>query len=166
MTMELCLLIGLLAVASNPSPYYAALGLVWGSGAGCLALVQEGVGFLSLVLFLIYLGGMMVAFAYCAALVAEPYPEAWGSRAVLGYLAVYVFSLLVLWLVLAEYGEMKIFTCCVGWGVDCEEWWGVGGMLCNGGWVLFFGGWALLLTLFAVLEMVRGHKWGGALRAV
>lgn len=40
MIIELCLLVGLLAVASNPSPYYAALGLVGGSGVGCLVLMK------------------------------------------------------------------------------------------------------------------------------
>nr|YP_009382764.1 NADH dehydrogenase subunit 6 [Odorrana hainanensis]AOW70451.1 NADH dehydrogenase subunit 6 [Odorrana hainanensis] len=166
MMMELCLLMGLLAVASNPSPYYAALGLVGGSGVGCLMLIKGGVSFLSLVLFLIYLGGMMVVFAYCAALVAEPYPEAWGSRAVLWYLVMYIILLLVLRVVLAECGEMKILGGCGGWGVSYGEWWGVGDTLCNGGWILFLGGWALLLTLFVVLEMVRGYNGGGALRAV
>lgn len=76
MVSEMCLLVGLLAVASNPSPYYAALGLVWAAGAGCFVLVKGGTSFLSLVLFLIYLGGIIVVFAYCSALVAEPYPEA------------------------------------------------------------------------------------------
>lgn len=38
----------------------------------------------------------MVVFAYCAALVAEPYPEAWGSRVVVGYLMVYNLLLLIL----------------------------------------------------------------------
>lgn len=166
MIIELCLLIGLLAVASNPSPYYAALGLVGGAGAGCLVLIKDGVGFLSLVLFLIYLGGMMVVFAYCAALVAEPYPEAWGSRVVIWYLATYNILLIVLWAVLAECGEVKILVMGGGFGVTHKEWLGVGDTLCSGGWILFFGGWALLLTLFVILEVVRGYKQGGALRAV
>lgn len=166
MLTELCLLLGFLAVASNPSPYYAALGLVGGSGAGCLFLIKWGVSFLSLVLFLVYLGGMMVVFAYCAALVAEPYPEAWGSRVVMVYLVVYNLSLLVLWWVQAEYNEVKILFSGVGWEMESDEWWGVGNTLCSGGWVLFFGGWGLLLTLFVALEVVRGHKGGGALRAV
>nr|YP_010024620.1 NADH dehydrogenase subunit 6 [Odorrana exiliversabilis]QOP62216.1 NADH dehydrogenase subunit 6 [Odorrana exiliversabilis] len=166
MMTELCLLMGLLAVASNPSPYYAALGLVGGSGAGCLMLIKGGVGFLSLVLFLIYLGGMMVVFAYCAALVAEPYPEAWGSRVVVWYLATYNVVLLVLWVMLVGWEDVKISVGGGGWGVGHKEWCGVGEMLCSGGWILSLGGWALLLTLFVVLEVVRGYKWGGTLRAV
>lgn len=80
MTYMMCLLLfglvlGLVAVASNPSPYFAALGLVVVAGMGCGVLVGHGGSFLSLVLFLIYLGGMLVVFAYSAALAAEPYPE-------------------------------------------------------------------------------------------
>lgn len=71
-----CFVLGLVAVASNPSPYFAALGLVVVAGMGCGVLVGHGGPFLSLVLFLIYLGGMLVVFAYSAALAAEPYPEA------------------------------------------------------------------------------------------
>lgn len=69
------LVFGLVAVASNPSPYFAALGLVVVAGLGCGLLVGHGGSFLSLVLFLIYLGGMLVVFAYSAALAAEPFPE-------------------------------------------------------------------------------------------
>lgn len=81
---------GLIAVASNPSPYFAALGLVVVSGLGCGALGGYGGSFLSLVLFLIYLGGILVVFAYSAALAAEPYPEGWGSRSVMSYTGFYV----------------------------------------------------------------------------
>lgn len=72
----IALVVGLVAVASNPTPYFAALGLVVAAGVGCGVLVGHGGSFLSLVLFLIYLGGMLVVFAYSAALAAEPFPEA------------------------------------------------------------------------------------------
>lgn len=52
------------------------------AGVGCGILVSYGGSFLSLILFLIYLGGMLVVFAYSAALAAEPFPEAWGDRVV------------------------------------------------------------------------------------
>lgn len=91
MTYVVCFLLfgfvmGLSAVASNPSPYFAALGLVVVAGHGCGILLGHGGCFLSLVLFLIYLGGMLVVFAYSSALAAEPHPESWGSRGVVVYL--------------------------------------------------------------------------------
>ena len=68
------LVVGLIAVASNPTPYFAALGLVLAAGFGCGLLAAQGGSFLSLVLFLIYLGGILVVFAYSAALASEPFP--------------------------------------------------------------------------------------------
>lgn len=70
---------GLVMVASNPSPYFAALGLVLVSATGCGLLVLNGAGFLSIVLFLIYLGGILVVFAYSSALASEVHPETYGS---------------------------------------------------------------------------------------
>lgn len=69
------IILGLVAVASNPSPFFAALGLVLAAGLGCGILVIYGGSFLSLVLFLVYLGGMLVVFAYAAALASDKYPE-------------------------------------------------------------------------------------------
>nr|AGN71254.1 NADH dehydrogenase subunit 6 [Craugastor augusti] len=159
---ELCLVGGLLAVASNPSPFYAALGLVVSAGFGCLILMEGGASFLCLVLFLVYLGGMMVVFAYSAALVAEPYPEAWGSLSVAWYLAVYV-ALLGVWWVFSGGGFKIGFD--AGGEVFSEDWFGGAMVFSLGGKMLMVVGWALLLTLFGVLEVVRGH-YSGALRAV
>nr|AGN71509.1 NADH dehydrogenase subunit 6 [Rhinoderma darwinii] len=159
---ELSLIGGLLAVASNPSPYYAALGLVCSAGAGCLILMDGGASFLSLVLFLIYLGGMMVVFAYSAALVAEPYPEAWGNAGVLVYLVAYTFLLIAWWMI----GGKKEKVVVEGEGLMyMSDWCGVSMMFSWGGIFLLIVGWALLLTLFVVLEVVRGH-YSGVLRAV
>nr|UBD07303.1 NADH dehydrogenase subunit 6 [Synapturanus sp. MHNL 19901] len=165
MILEMWLLVGFMAVASNPSPYYAALGLVVGAGCGCLILMKNGVVFLSLTLFLVYLGGMMVVFGYSTALVGEPYPESWGGFEVLCYLGVYMLVVVVGWLMWdAGLGEVKDLGE-VNSDVVVVEWWGVSGIFGDGGWVLLVGGWALLLTLFAVLEVVRGH-YSGALRVV
>lgn len=90
------LVLGIAAVASNPSPYFAALGLVAVAGMGCGILLGHGGSFLSLVLVLIYLGGMLVVFAYSAALAAEPYPEGWGDWPVIGILSLYVACVLLL----------------------------------------------------------------------
>nr|UPO67480.1 NADH dehydrogenase subunit 6 [Dryophytes andersonii]UPO67493.1 NADH dehydrogenase subunit 6 [Dryophytes andersonii]UPO67506.1 NADH dehydrogenase subunit 6 [Dryophytes andersonii] len=160
---EVGLVAGFLAVASNPSPYYAALGLVVSAGVGCLILMYGGASFLSLVLFLVYLGGMMVVFAYSAALVAEPYPEAWGSVGVVAYLVGYLVLLGLWWVVGGSSSEMCAEV--YGAGAYVGDWFGVSMLFSWGGGLLLIGGWALLLTLFAVLEVVRGH-YGGVLRAV
>nr|YP_010295725.1 NADH dehydrogenase subunit 6 [Typhlias pearsei]UMY72907.1 NADH dehydrogenase subunit 6 [Typhlias pearsei] len=162
------LVLGLIAIASNPSPYFAALGLVVVAGMGCGVLVGFGGLFLSLVLFLIYLGGMLVVFAYCAALAAEPYPESWGSWSVLIYVCLYslgvclVFGLLwggwyeVCWVPGDELVGFSMFRGDVG---------GVALMYSVGGGMLVVGAWVLLLTLFVVLELTRGLS-RGMLRAV
>nr|YP_010933711.1 NADH dehydrogenase subunit 6 [Ptychadena doro]WKT11520.1 NADH dehydrogenase subunit 6 [Ptychadena doro] len=163
MFTEFCLIAGILGVASNPSPYYAALSLVLGAGAGCFLMIKGGVTFLSLVLFLIYLGGMMVVFAYCTALVAEPYPEAWGSPGVFVYLGFYIL-LLVLSGLSGWFGEVTLSFSGEEM-VGFSDLWGVVNLYLGGGWFLLGGGWGLLLCLFVVLEVVAGHKTG-ALKAV
>lgn len=162
------LVAGLIAVASNPSPYFAALGLVVVAGLGCGALGGYGGPFLSLILFLIYLGGILVVFAYSAALAAEPYPEGWGSRSVVVYTGFYVVIVVLGYNVLLEEGvgpsiipggESDIFSLFRG------DTGGVALMYSSGGGILAVSAWVLLLTLFVVLELTRGLA-RGALRAV
>nr|UFP05657.1 NADH dehydrogenase subunit 6 [Prionurus scalprum] len=162
------LVLGLVAVASNPSPYFAALGLVVVAGLGCGVLVGHGGSFLSLVLFLIYLGGMLVVFAYSAALAAEPYPESWGSRPVAVSMIVYSLGVALIaglfwsgwyessWVSVDELGEFSVFRGDMG---------GVALMYSLGGGMLVISAWVLLLTLFVVLELTRGLS-RGTLRAV
>nr|NP_818902.1 NADH dehydrogenase subunit 6 [Chalceus macrolepidotus]BAC67479.1 NADH dehydrogenase subunit 6 [Chalceus macrolepidotus] len=161
------LVVGLVAVASNPAPYFAALGLVVAAGVGCGILVGHGGSFLSLVLFLIYLGGMLVVFAYSAALAAEPFPESWGDRSVIGYVLAYLLVVGVAgWWAQGGWYEGSWFV------VDSKDFFvlrgdtsGVALLYSLGGWMLIVSGWVLLLTLFVVLELTRGLS-RGALRAV
>nr|WBR66357.1 NADH dehydrogenase subunit 6 [Microphysogobio oujiangensis] len=162
------LIVGLIAVASNPTPYFAALGLVVAAGVGCGILVGSGGSFLSLVLFLIYLGGMLVVFAYSAALAAEPFPEAWGSRSVAGYVLIYLLGVVLMagafwggwyegsWVMIDELKEFSMLRGDVG---------GVAVMYSFGGAMLVICAWVLLLTLLVVLELTRGLS-RGTLRAV
>nr|UWV91673.1 NADH dehydrogenase subunit 6 [Enteromius cf. bifrenatus 'Kalungwishi'] len=164
----MALVVGLVAVASNPAPYFAAFGLVVAAGVGCGILVGHGGSFLSLVLFLIYLGGMLVVFAYSAALAAEPFPEAWGSRSVLGYVMVYLLGVSLVaglfwggwyegsWVVVDGLKEFSVLRGDIS---------GVATMYSFGGFMLVICAWVLLLTLLIVLELTRGLG-RGALRAV
>nr|YP_002333269.1 NADH dehydrogenase subunit 6 [Lagocephalus wheeleri]BAG85559.1 NADH dehydrogenase subunit 6 [Lagocephalus wheeleri] len=168
--MSLCLLglvFGLIAVVSNPSPYFGALSLVVVAGFGCGVLVWHGGSFLSLVLFLIYLGGMLVVFAYSAALAAEPYPETLGSGPVFASMLMYFGVVVTVFVLFLGAGEYTWAT------VDELDWQaifrgdmaGVALMYSYGGGMLMVGGWVLLLTLLVVLELTRGLSRGG-LRAV
>nr|BBG74446.1 NADH dehydrogenase subunit 6 [Maurolicus muelleri] len=157
------LIFGLVGVASNPAPYFAALGLVVAAGAGCGVLVGYGGLFLSLVFFLIYLGGMLVVFAYSAALAAEPFPESWGEQSVVGYVGGYLVGVGLpvrglwggwyggSWVVVDELKEFSVLRGDTG---------GVALMYSFGGEMLVVCAWVLLLTLFVVLELIRGLGHG------
>nr|YP_003433726.1 NADH dehydrogenase subunit 6 [Apteryx owenii]ACY28904.1 NADH dehydrogenase subunit 6 [Apteryx owenii] len=166
--LGLCFVLGVLAVASNPSPYYGILGLVVGSVAGCGCLLSLGMSFVSLVLLLVYLGGMLVVFVYSVSLAADPFPEAWGNWRVWGYgmgfLLVVFVGVVVGGLMELEMGGVRTVDC--GGpvsvrmdfsGVAMFYSWGVG--------MFLVAGWGLLLTLFVVLELVRGLS-RGTIRAV
>nr|ARF05820.1 NADH dehydrogenase subunit 6 [Pareiorhaphis garbei] len=164
----LSLVVGLVGVASNPAPYFAALGLVVAAGVGCGVLVGHGGSLLSLLLFLIYLGGMLVVFAYSAALAADPFPETWGMRSVKGYVLMYLSGVGGMawwsggswyggyWVIVDEYKEFFMLRGDIS---------GVALMYSYGGGMLVVCAWVLLLSLFVVLELTRGLG-RGALRAV
>nr|ABC59816.1 NADH dehydrogenase subunit 6 [Psittacus erithacus] len=155
-----------LLVASNPSPHYGVVGLVLGSVAGCGWLVSLGVSFVSLVLFMVYLGGMLVVFVYCVSLAADPFPQVWEGWRVVGY---------ALGLVLAVGVGLAVWGWGGGIGMDTVDGVGMSSVRLDfGGVALFYSrgvgvflvaGWGLLLALFVVLELVRGLS-RGAIRAV
>nr|AUR27004.1 NADH dehydrogenase subunit 6 [Lalage tricolor] len=165
--MGLCFALGGLAVASNPSPYYGVVGLVVASVAGCGWLVSLGVSFVSLVLVMVYLGGMLVVFVYSVSLAADPYPEAWGDWGVIGY-GLGMGLVVVVGIVIGGFSEVigGVSTVNnVGSSFIRSDFSGVAMFYSWGAGLFLIAGWGLLLTLFVVLELVRGLS-RGAIRAV
>nr|ABG79682.1 NADH dehydrogenase subunit 6 [Eleginops maclovinus] len=162
------LVLGMAVVAVNLSPYFAAFGLVVVAGMGCGVIISFGGSFLSLVLFLIYLGGMLVVFVYSAALAAEPFPESFGTTGAVLYFMGLVGVVGVFAILYIEEGsglggcssdEVMGMSSCV------TEYDGMSQMYGPGGFLLVLCAWVLLLTLFVVLEMTRGSS-RGPLRSV
>nr|QXU57598.1 NADH dehydrogenase subunit 6 [Calotes emma] len=146
---------GVVGVVSNPSSCFAAGALMVSAGFGCGILAEVGSFFLALVLYLVYLGGMLVVFAYSVALSSDVYPEAWGevfeNSPVLWY---YLFVSVWLFCGLMAADGYQYFS--VG-GVGFESGFGGVSLLYGvGGWNLIIVGVGLLMTLFIVLELVRG----------
>nr|YP_010977672.1 NADH dehydrogenase subunit 6 [Goniurosaurus bawanglingensis]WOA02158.1 NADH dehydrogenase subunit 6 [Goniurosaurus bawanglingensis] len=161
----LSFVLGVVGVASNPSPYFGTIGLVVVAASGCILLVGFGCSFVSLILFLIYLGGMLVVFAYSVALSAEAYPEDWWDWSVI----IYVLGYGVL---IFTFGFVFVDVVVDGLSVDGESFYdiradfsGVILLYLEGGPLLLLCGGGLLLALFVVLEVTRGVK-RGALRVV
>nr|BAI77031.1 NADH dehydrogenase subunit 6 [Tetrabrachium ocellatum] len=162
--------VGLVILSSNPSPYFAALSLMISAGCGGGILTTYGASFLSLVLFLIYLGGMLVVFAYSAALAAEPYPEILEAPLLLlSTMACLMMATLGYIMFLNETQEGP-FLIPMGdlenthtWQSDTE---GAGHMYSDlGTLMLLLSAWALLATLYIVLELTRGQT-RGSLRGI
>nr|YP_010257261.1 NADH dehydrogenase subunit 6 [Gallinago gallinago]QVL27492.1 NADH dehydrogenase subunit 6 [Gallinago gallinago]QVM19124.1 NADH dehydrogenase subunit 6 [Gallinago gallinago] len=166
--LGLCFVLGALAVASNPSPYYGVVGLVLASVVGCGWLLSLGVSFVALVLFMVYLGGMLVVFVYSVSLAADLFPQAWGDWRVVGYGMGFVL-VVVVGLVVGGFVECWKFGVVTidsgGMFLMRLDFSGVAVFYSHGVGMFLVAGWGLLLTLFVVLELVRGLS-RGAIRAV
>lgn len=86
----LVIVVGLGAVVAHPSPYFGSLTLVVVSGAACVVLIVYGGTFLALVMFLVYLGGILVVFAYTTALAADSFPYTLTYGDVMLYWTLYI----------------------------------------------------------------------------
>lgn len=99
---------------------------------------------MSLILFLIYLGGMLVVFAYSVALAADPYPETWGNWSVGVYVVGYFVLIVMLGVLLGgggifdEFGVLSVDN--AGFGTVRADFSGVSLMYCWGGGYLLVSG--------------------------
>nr|YP_005087670.1 NADH dehydrogenase subunit 6 [Harengula jaguana]WNH19278.1 NADH dehydrogenase subunit 6 [Harengula clupeola]BAL43711.1 NADH dehydrogenase subunit 6 [Harengula jaguana] len=161
--LYLWFLIGTVAVTSNPSPQFGILGIVLVSTVGCSVLALLGYIIFAMILFFIYVGGMLVVFAYTAALAADPFPESWSEVTVFEYMVYLclgvVVGLMYATPVIIEYSTAA-WSAAKEFSVSQVDWSGLATLFAEGGLLLFVCGWNLLLALFVVLELVRGLSRG------
>nr|YP_010455567.1 NADH dehydrogenase subunit 6 [Micronycteris hirsuta]UUA63198.1 NADH dehydrogenase subunit 6 [Micronycteris hirsuta] len=166
--LSIIFVVSFVGFSSKPSPIYGGLGLIVGGGVGCGIVVNFNGSFLGLMVFLIYLGGMLVVFGYTTAMATEQYPEVWVSnKVVLGTFMTGVFLEGVLIFVVLSEGELEIvfkFDGLGDWVVGEEggfsfvdgEVVGVSGLYNYGIWLVVITGWSLLIAVVVIMEVTRG----------
>nr|YP_009911498.1 NADH dehydrogenase subunit 6 [Simosciurus stramineus]QLD21980.1 NADH dehydrogenase subunit 6 [Simosciurus stramineus] len=167
--LSMLFVLGFLGFSSKPSPIYGGLGLIISGGVGCGIVLCFGGSFLGLMVFLIYLGGMLVVFGYTTAMATEEYPEAWSSNVVIwGVLLLGVgVELMVVFLTMV-FDQVEIvveFKGLEDWmmfdgdelGLMREDSMGVAALYSYGSWLMVVAGWSLLVSIFIVIEITRGN---------
>nr|YP_009409201.1 NADH dehydrogenase subunit 6 [Neodon sikimensis]QYK91782.1 NADH dehydrogenase subunit 6 [Neodon sp. na XW-2022]AOV85565.1 NADH dehydrogenase subunit 6 [Neodon sikimensis]QYK91795.1 NADH dehydrogenase subunit 6 [Neodon sp. na XW-2022]QYK91873.1 NADH dehydrogenase subunit 6 [Neodon sp. na XW-2022]QYK92211.1 NADH dehydrogenase subunit 6 [Neodon sp. na XW-2022] len=167
--LSLAVVLGCLGTSLKPSPIYGGLCLIVSGCSGCLAVLGFGGSFLGLMVFLIYLGGMLVVFGYTTAMSAEDYPEALvSSWLTIGVMLMSIFMELSM-LFVADYYEgmdfMLEFNSMGGWvvydgdelGLMGEGGAGVAALYSCSAWLMVVSGWTLLMGVFIIIEITRGN---------
>nr|UYA96695.1 NADH dehydrogenase subunit 6 [Camelops sp. IMNH 2027/14846] len=167
--LSVIFVIGFVSFSSKPSPIYGGLGLIVSGGVGCMIVLSFGGSFLGLMVFLIYLGGMMVVFGYTTAMATEQYPEVWVSnKTVLG---TFIFGLvvevvMVVYVLKGEEVEFIFkFNGLGDWviydtgdsGFFSEEAMGIAALYSYGTWLVIITGWSLFIGVVVIMEVTRGN---------
>nr|YP_009755008.1 NADH dehydrogenase subunit 6 [Rousettus lanosus]QIP53290.1 NADH dehydrogenase subunit 6 [Rousettus lanosus] len=161
--------VGFIGFSSKPSPIYGGVGLIISGGVGCGIVMSFSGSFLGLMVFLIYLGGMMVVFGYTTAMATELYPEVWvSSKVVLGaFLLGLVMEVALVSYVLKEetiellfefnsLGDWVVYDV-EDFGFVSKEAVGVSALYSYGTWLVIVTGWSLLVGVVVIMEITRGN---------
>nr|YP_008999773.1 NADH dehydrogenase subunit 6 [Nectogale elegans]AGH27157.1 NADH dehydrogenase subunit 6 [Nectogale elegans] len=158
--------------SSKPSPIYGGVGLIVSGGVGCGIVLNYGGSFLGLMVFLIYLGGMLVVFGYTTAMAMEEYPEVWVSNntVLLTFLLGLIGEIVMVTYLLLDEEDMKFevvlnFNSEGDWviydtgesGIFSEEAVGVAALYSYGCWLVIVSGWSLVACIIVVMEITRGN---------
>nr|Q5ULB0.1 RecName: Full=NADH-ubiquinone oxidoreductase chain 6; AltName: Full=NADH dehydrogenase subunit 6 [Bos grunniens]AAV37053.1 NADH dehydrogenase subunit 6 [Bos grunniens] len=167
--LSVIFVIGFVGFSSKPSPIYGGLGLIVSGGVGCGIVLNFGGSFLGLMVFLIYLGGMMVVFGYTTAMATEQYPEIWLlNKAVLGaFITALLMEFFMVYYVLKD-KEVEIvfeFNGLGDWviydtgdsGFFSEEAMGIAALYSYGTWLVIVTGWSLFIGVVVIMEITRGN---------
>nr|YP_004935503.1 NADH dehydrogenase subunit 6 [Myodes regulus]YP_009236116.1 NADH dehydrogenase subunit 6 [Myodes rufocanus]AEO90260.1 NADH dehydrogenase subunit 6 [Myodes regulus]AME17929.1 NADH dehydrogenase subunit 6 [Myodes rufocanus]QYK92068.1 NADH dehydrogenase subunit 6 [Myodes rufocanus] len=167
--LSLLICTGCLGTSLKPSPIYGGLCLIVSGCSGCLAVLGFGGSFLGLMVFLIYLGGMMVVFGYTTAMSAEEYPETWvSSWLTLGIMVMSIFIGVAMIFVSNYYEGMEVvleFNSLGGWvvydgdelGLMGEGGAGVAALYSCSAWLMVVSGWTLFMGVYIIIEITRGN---------
>nr|WKD83288.1 NADH dehydrogenase subunit 6 [Loris lydekkerianus lydekkerianus] len=168
--LSVLFVLGFVGFSSKPSPIFGGLGLIISGGVGCGVVMGFGGSFMGLMVFLVYLGGMLVVFGYTTAMATEEYPESWGSSvSIWGALLLGVVVEVVMVLLSGDYcvgvevvmnfdgmGDWEMYDV-GGIGPFRVQSAGTGALYSYGSWFLVMAGWSLFVSIFIIIEITRGN---------
>nr|YP_001648447.1 NADH dehydrogenase subunit 6 [Hypsiscopus plumbea]ABC55941.1 NADH dehydrogenase subunit 6 [Hypsiscopus plumbea] len=151
------LVFGTLVLGWVTLPYYGVISLMGVSFFCCVFLVAIGRTFAALVMYIVYLGGLVVVFGYCVSVEKDGVFEVVGFK----YFVVLVLVGFIVFL----------FGLCVGWVGGVLVYFDLEDMVClevNGSAVFYYAGgaglmicsWGLLVVLFSILVVLGRSRVG------
>nr|YP_008379058.1 NADH dehydrogenase subunit 6 [Lepilemur ruficaudatus]AGM47552.1 NADH dehydrogenase subunit 6 [Lepilemur ruficaudatus] len=165
--LSVVFVLGFMSFSSKPSPIYGGVGLVVSGAVGCMIIMGFGGSFVGLMVFLVYLGGMLVVFGYTTAMATEEYPETWSSSVVVWgslLMGLIMELLVVIWVMGQDSFEVVV-------GLDDLEDWvvftgkeintvredslGVAALYNYVSWFMVVAGWSLFVSVLIVIEIIR-----------
>nr|QDX18065.1 NADH dehydrogenase subunit 6 [Bothriechis guifarroi] len=142
-------------------PYQGVISLMGISFFCCVAMVVMGCTYAALVMYIVYLGGLVVVFGYCVSVEK-------GGDGVVGVNGFWYFFVLAgvvmvvgaLMLILGGGGQgLSLYSGWEGW--VCLEVNGYSVFYCGGGAGLVVCAWGLVVALFSVLVILGWTRLGG-----
>nr|YP_010409750.1 NADH dehydrogenase subunit 6 [Saguinus geoffroyi]URH14557.1 NADH dehydrogenase subunit 6 [Saguinus geoffroyi] len=168
--LSIILVMGFVGFSSKPSPIYGGLVLIFSGAVGCAITLYFGGSYMGLMVFLIYLGGMMVVFGYTAAMAIDEYPDTWVSSA--DILGIFVLGIVMEMEVVFLLGGDPVQTVEIvvnyntvaswmiyegeGPGLIREDPTGAAALYNYGVWVVLVTCWALFMGMHIAIELTRG----------
>nr|YP_009114599.1 NADH dehydrogenase subunit 6 [Stichophanes ningshaanensis]AIH00216.1 NADH dehydrogenase subunit 6 [Stichophanes ningshaanensis] len=148
---------GVVALGVTSVPYQGVVALMGVSFFCCIFMVVLGRTFAALVMYIVYLGGLVVVFGYCVSVEKDEADvfKVGGFK----YVVIFVGVILLWWVLVGGTSGLLVYT---GWeNLACLE--------VNGGAVFYFDGgaglmmcsWGLLVVLFSILVILSWSRLGG-----
>nr|YP_010409945.1 NADH dehydrogenase subunit 6 [Alouatta macconnelli]URH15558.1 NADH dehydrogenase subunit 6 [Alouatta belzebul]URH15272.1 NADH dehydrogenase subunit 6 [Alouatta macconnelli]URH15402.1 NADH dehydrogenase subunit 6 [Alouatta macconnelli]URH15428.1 NADH dehydrogenase subunit 6 [Alouatta macconnelli]URH15701.1 NADH dehydrogenase subunit 6 [Alouatta belzebul] len=169
-SLSIVLVMGFVGFSSKPSPIYGGLVLIFSGAVGCAITLCFGGSYMGLMVFLVYLGGMMVVFGYTAAMAIDEHPETWVSS--IDILGIFMLGLVMEMTMVALLGgdpnktvEVTVnYKTVSSWmiyegggpGLIREDPTGAAALYNYGVWVVLVTCWALFMGMHIAIELTRG----------
>lgn len=167
--LSVLFVIGFIGFSVKPSPIYGGLALIVSGGVGCGIVLGYGGSFLGLIVFLIFLGGIIVVFGYTTAIAMEKYPDTWTSNIVIWvFLFTGLFMEVLLFYSWVDYdyledlvrfnsiGEWVVYDSEESVGFLSEDPAGVAAIYSYNYWLVFLAAWSILAGVLISIEITRG----------